>query len=427
MSMVIHTGSILHYLENGDPEYFENGALAIDLDKESIVLCGQKGDILKRYQDATIVQHDKLIMPGFIDTHVHYPQVDVMASYGHQLLDWLNQYTFPAESRFSRTEICTEVSHFFLKECFKNGTTSAMVFGTVHKDSVDEFFKACEDYNCRMICGKVMMDQLAPDSLCDTPTSSYEDSQTLIDTWHQHGRLAYAVTPRFAITSSPEQLAMAGKLLKENPSVYLQTHLSENKHEIEQVKKYHPSYEHYLDVYDHYGLLTHNSIFAHGIHLSDNELKRLSKAHSTIAFCPTSNLFLGSGLLDLNRLIAHDVSYSLATDVGAGTSLSMLQTLNEAYKVSQLTGFNLTAHAGFYNITLGNAKALNLDKKIGNFEAGKEADFIVIDSRATDLLTRKNQQAKNIDEVLFNLMMLGDERCIDQTYIAGRKVHEKPA
>ena len=364
------------------------------------------------------VFENKIIMPGFIDTHIHYPQVDVIASYGEQLLDWLNNYTFPTELQFEDTEFAKETADFFLDELLKNGTTTALVFGTKHKQSVDAFFEASSARNTRMICGKVMMNRNAPEDLCDDVQSSYDDSQALIDQWHGNGRQLYAVTPRFAITSTGEQLEKAGQLLQDNPSVYMQTHLSENKDEIAFTMELFPERESYLDVYDHYGLLGPRSVFAHGVHLEDQDFKRLTETQSSISFCPTSNLFLGSGLFNLEAANGFGTQVSVATDVGGGTSFSMLKTLSEAYKICQLRNYSLDA-------TLGNAKTLQLDDKIGNLETGKEADFIVVDLASTALMERKQSKCKNLDEVLFSLMMLGDDRAISATYVAGEKVYEK--
>jgi guanine deaminase len=276
-----------------------------------------------------------------------------------------------------------------------------------------------------MICGKVMMNRNAPDDLCDDVESSFADSQALIDQWHENGRQLYAVTPRFAITSTGEQLEKAGELLKNNPSVYMQTHLSENKDEIAFTMELFPERSSYLDVYDHYGLLGPRSVFAHGVHLEEDDFKRLAETESSISFCPTSNLFLGSGLFNLKLANELNTPVSVATDVGGGTSFSMLQTLNEAYKICQLRKHSLDAKTAFYMATLGNAKTLQLDDKIGNFESGKEADFVVIDLASTPLMERKQSKCKTLDEALFSLMMLGDDRAIDETYVAGVQQYKK--
>ncbi|MGY8831319.1 MAG: guanine deaminase [Pseudomonadales bacterium] len=405
-------------------EYFEDGLLVID--NGQVARVGHAADLLPSLKGVEITEYrDALITPGFIDTHIHYPQTGMIASYGEQLLDWLNTYTFPTEQQFADKAHAADVACIFLKELLRNGTTTALVFGTVHKQSVDAFFEAAEALNLRMIAGKVLMDRNAPDYLTDTPESGYTDSKELIERWHGKGRLHYAVTPRFAPTSTPEQLTLAGKLLGEYPDLYMHTHLSENLKEIEWVKALFPERKGYLDVYDHYQLIGARSVFAHGVHLCDDECQRLAETGSAVAFCPTSNLFLGSGLFDLNKLEQHGVRVGLGTDVGAGTSFSQLQSLNEAYKVMQLQGKKLDPFKSLYLATLGGANALYLDDKIGNFESGKDADFVVLDYNATPLISYRMQQAKTLDEKLFALTMLGDDRAIKETFAAGQSVHRR--
>jgi len=405
-------------------EYFEDGLLVVD--NGQVANVGHAADLLPSLKGVEITEYrDALITPGFIDTHIHYPQTGMIASYGEQLLDWLNTYTFPTEQQFADKAHASDVAGIFLKELLRNGTTTALVFGTVHKQSVDAFFEAAERLNLRMIAGKVLMDRNAPDYLTDTPESGYADSKELIERWHGKGRLHYAVTPRFAPTSTPEQLTLAGQLLGEYPDLYMHTHLSENRKEIEWVKALFPERKGYLDVYDHYQLIGARSVFAHGVHLCDDECKRLAETGSAVAFCPTSNLFLGSGLFDLNKLEQHGVRVGLGTDVGAGTSFSQLQSLNEAYKVMQLQGKKLDPFKSLYLATLGGANALYLDDKIGNFERGKDADFVVLDYNATPLISYRMQQAKTLDEKLFALTMLGDDRAVKETFAAGESVHRR--
>ena len=405
-------------------EYFEDGLLVID--NGQVAKVGHAADLLPTLKGVEITEYrDAMITPGFIDTHIHYPQTGMIASYGEQLLDWLNTYTFPTEQQFADKAHAADVAGIFLKELLRNGTTTALVFGTVHKQSVDAFFEAAQALNLRMIAGKVLMDRNAPDYLTDTPESGYADSKELIERWHGKGRLHYAVTPRFAPTSTPEQLTLAGKLLGEYPDLYMHTHLSENRKEIEWVKALFPERKGYLDVYDHYKLIGARSVFAHGVHLCDDECKRLAETGSAVAFCPTSNLFLGSGLFDLNKLEEHGVRVGLGTDVGAGTSFSQLQSLNEAYKVMQLQGKKLDPFKSLYLATLGGANALYLDDKLGNFESGKDADFVVLDYNATPLISYRMQQAKTLDEKLFALTMLGDDRAVKETFAAGQSVHRR--
>lgn len=367
-----------------------------------------------------------LIMPGFIDTHIHFPQTEMIAAYGEQLLEWLNQYTFPTERKFKEKAYAQKVAAIFLNELLRNGTTTALVFAAVYPESVDAFFEEASRRNLRMIAGKVMMDRNAPDFILDTAETSYLESKQLIEKWHKNGRLLYAVTPRFAVTSTPEQLRLAGKLLQEFPDVYLHTHLSENVNEVAWVKELFPDCTGYLNVYDQAGLVSDRSVFAHGVQLTDEEFQRLSEAQSAIAFCPTSNLFLGSGLFRIEQAksTAHPVKLGLGTDVGAGTSFSMLQTANEAYKVAQLRQQRLSPFKALFLATLGGARALSLEGRIGNFDVGKEADFIVLNLRSTPLMAFRNPEATptslaELAEKVFTLMMMGDDRAVHATYIAG--------
>ncbi|UOO81227.1 guanine deaminase [Uruburuella testudinis] len=422
MTLHAHFGEILHYLPDGRPEYFSDGLLLVDEDSGTIIECTAAQSRPDLPDHIRQTRHpNALLMPGFIDSHCHYPQIDIMASYGEQLLDWLNQYTFPAEAEFADAAHARAVAEFFLDELQNAGTTTAMVFATSHPQSADAFFEAARARNMRHICGKVLMDRNAPAALLDSARSGYANSKTLIERWHNQGRLKYAVTPRFAITSTPEQLASAGKLLAEYPGVYLQTHLAENHAEIDFTATLFPERKSYLDVYEHYGLLGATSTFAHGIHLNDAERRRLGDSGSQIAFCPSSNLFLGSGLFNLSASRAL-CGVSFASDIGAGNSYCMLATLAAAYQVCQLQGYALSAHEAFYSITQGNAQSLRLDAHIGNFNTGKEADFIALDWQATPLLARRTARCRSLEEKLFALMMLGDDRAVKATYIAGKKV-----
>jgi len=427
MTLSAHRGEILHCLE--DPkdhgesawQYLEDGILLID--NGYVVSCGAAGDMLENIPESAVVHHhhEGLIIPGMIDTHIHYPQCEIIAAHGTQLIEWLEKYTFPAEAKFSDSATASDTAEFFLDELIRNGTTTALVFGTVHPQSVDAFFEAAERRNLRMICGKVMMDRNAPQELCDTPESSYADSRALIKRWHDRSRLGYAITPRFAFTSSAAQLGMAGQLLQECPDVHVHTHLSENKKEILLVNDLYTDHKDYLDVYDHYGLLGRRSVFAHGIHLSQREWKRLQQTESNLAFCPTSNLFIGSGLFDLSTADDNSIRVGLGTDVGGGDSFSILRTINEAYKVQQLQGHNLSPLRALYLATLGGARALDLQNCIGNFETGKEADFIVLDYQATPLIEFRVSKCQELSEKLFVLQMLGDDRVVRETWIMGQK------
>ncbi|MDY6485536.1 guanine deaminase [Acinetobacter faecalis] len=373
------------------------------------------------------VQHypDQLIVPGFIDTHIHFPQSEMIGAYGEQLLEWLNTYTFPTEIQFENKAYADKIAQFFVNELLKNGTTTALVFCTVHPQSVDALFEVAEQHQMRLIAGKVMMDRHAPEALCDTAESAYTDSKALIEKWHGKGRNLYAITPRFAPTSTPEQLSAAGKLKAEFPDVYVHTHLSENKNEIAWVKDLFPEQKGYLDVYHHYGLTGSRSVFAHCVHLKDEEWDCMHQTDSAIAFCPTSNLFLGSGLFPLKKTWEKQVKVGLGTDVGAGTSFNQLQTLNEAYKVQQLQGDKLSAFEALYHATIGGAKALDLDEKLGSFNIGKEADFVVLDLKPTAIQALRQERAKGIDDAFFALMTMGDDRNIHSTYVFGQLAYSK--
>ncbi|MDX5373771.1 MAG: guanine deaminase [Pseudomonadaceae bacterium] len=405
-------------------EYFADGILLVE--NGQVVEAGAAEVLLPRLRGVEVHTYaNALITPGFIDSHIHYPQTGMIAAYGEQLLDWLNTYTFPTERQFADKAHAADVAGIFLKELLRNGTTTALVFGSVHKASVDAFFEAAQALNLRMIAGKVLMDRNAPDYLTDTAESGYAESKELIERWHGKGRLHYAVTPRFAPTSSDAQLELAGKLFAEYPGLYMHTHLSENRKEIEWVKELFPARKGYLDVYDHHGLIGPRAVFAHGVHLCDEECARLGETGSAIAFCPTSNLFLGSGLFDLQKAEQHGVRVGLGTDVGAGTSFSQLQSLNEAYKVMQLQGKKLDPFKSLYLATLGGARALYLDQHIGNFAPGKDADFLVLDYDATPLLSYRLRQARSLEERLFALTILGDDRVVKETFAAGRSVHRR--
>lgn len=369
----------------------------------------------------------KLIMPGFVDTHIHYPQTEMIGAFGEQLLEWLNQYTFPVEAQYHCPDHAAQMSAFFLHQLLANGTTSALVFGTVHPQSVDALFSAAEALEMRIIAGKVMMDRNAPDYLTETPEESYQQTRALITRWHERGRLSYALTPRFAPTSSPALLEKVQQLREEFPDTWLHTHLSENPQEIAWVKALFPERAGYLDVYHHYKLTGRRSVFAHCIHLEEREWQCLHDTDSSIAFCPTSNLFLGSGLFNIKRCWQQGVKVGIGTDVGAGTTFNMLQTLGEAYKVGQLQQYKISAAEAFYHATLGGAHALDLDHAIGNFNPGKEADFVVLDPAVSALQTLRIGNSKDIWEKLFVLMTLGDDRNIAQTWVNGRPVWQRDA
>jgi guanine deaminase len=421
--------SILHCL--ADPgehasaaavEYFEDGVLLLE---DGVVAdVGAAESLLPRLSADTVVEdfRGKLIVPGFIDCHVHYSQLEIIASYGEQLLDWLNRYAFPEEARFSDIDYAKTIASAFVDETLRNGTTSALVFATVHPHSVDAILEAAGARNMRLIAGKVLMDRNCPADLSDTAESGYQDSKRLIERWHGQDRLGYAITPRFALTSSEAQLEAAGKLADEFPDTWVHTHLAENLDEVGAIAKQFPWSRSYLDVYDHFGLLRERSVFAHCLHLDDEDRELMAAKGGAVAFCPTSNLFLGSGLFDLRAMQAANIRVGLATDVGGGTSLSLLKTMSEAYKVLHLNGQTLPATRALYLATLGAAESLYLDDKIGNFAPGKEADFNVLDPDGSSISARRAKTAATYEETLFATIMLGDERNIAATFLQGQRV-----
>jgi guanine deaminase len=399
-----HTGEAAHI-------YVADGALRVEAGR--IVEAAEARDVLAGAPaDAVVDDHSgKLILPGFIDAHIHYPQTRVIGSYGTQLLEWLQKYTFVEEQKFSDPAHAGAVARFFLDELFRQGTTTAMVYCTVRPESAEAFFAEAERRNARMIAGKVMMDRNAPPAL--------------LSEWHGRGRLGYAITPRFAITSTIEQLEAAGALAREFPDAHVQTHLSENHAEIAWAKELHPEARDYLDTYERAGLVGPKSVFGHCIHLEPREIASLAEHRGVAAFCPTSNLFLGSGLFDEAGLDAAGVRVALATDVGGGTSYSLLQTANEAYKVLQMRRQSWPALQAFYQLTLGNARALGLEQKIGALEAGLEADLVVLDSRATPAMAHRMESIDgDLAEELFVLMTMGDDRAVAETYVAGERAKE---
>jgi guanine deaminase len=363
----------------------------------------------------------KLLMPGFVDAHVHSVQTDVIGSHGEHLLDWLERHTFPAEARFADAAHAREASAFFLEELLRHGTTTAAVFPSVHPESVEAFFAAAEKKNLRMAAGKVMMDRHCPQGVRDEAESSYRDSEALIRRWHGRGRLAYAVTPRFAPTSSERQLELAGRLVQDHDGVLLQTHLSESDEEVRWVRELFPWAASYLDVYERYGMVRRGALFAHCLHLDAGEWQALAAAGAAAVHCPSSNLFLGSGLFDFAAARASGATVALGSDVGGGTSFSMLRTMQDAHKVARMRRVPFDALDGFYLATLGGAAALGLDERIGSFEPGREADFVVLRPDATPLLARRMARTDSMKDRLFLLMMLGDERVIEATYILGER------
>ncbi|MBR0560433.1 guanine deaminase [Neokomagataea anthophila] len=416
---------------NGDPlsaiHYEEDGLVII---KNGRIISTSPWSTGKNaLEESTTIESypNQLLIAGMVDTHVHYPQLPMVASYGEQLLSWLNNYVFPLEARFSDPEYARVIARSFLSELLRAGTTTAAVFCTVHPESVDAFFTESTKLNTCMVAGKVLMDRNAPKNLRDTAQTAYDDSQALIQRWHKTGRQLYAVTPRFAPTSTEEQLNTAGALLAEHSDVFMHTHLLENKAEIAWVKELFPHRHSYLDVYDKAGLLRPRSILAHTVHAQEKDFQRCHDTGCSIAHCPSSNQFLGSGSFPLFQALKTDrrVKVGLGSDIGAGPTLSLLQVLSDSYKVAQ--GLNTSLHPiqGLWLATVGGAEALGLEHQIGNIIPGHFADFCILDPAATPLGSIRTQSASTLSDILFTLMMLGDDRSVSATYVAGKKVYQR--
>jgi guanine deaminase len=404
---------------------YESDAVIV-MEGGKITQVGRAQDILPSLDGVEIKHYtDSIIIPGFIDSHVHYPQTEIIGAYGEQLLDWLNNYTFIAEQGFKNKEHASEVAKVFLKEQFRNGVTSSTVYCTVFPQSVDAIFEEAEKYDMRIMAGKVCMDRNAPEALLDTPQRAYDESSALIKKWHNKGRAEYVITPRFVPTSTPEQMEMMQALAAENPDMLIQSHVSENVNEVAWVKDLCPKAKDYTDAYAQYGLVRPRAIYGHGIHLTDRELSVFSETGAAVAHCPTSNFFLGSGCLNVKKLRDKNrpVHVGLATDLGAGTSFSMLQTMNEAYKAAQMNGTPYTSLHSFYLASRGTAEALGLQDKIGTIAVGMEADLTVLNLKSTPIIGYRMKYAKDLEEALFIQMTLGDDRAIAATYVAGKEVY----
>jgi guanine deaminase len=385
---------------------------------------GDAAELSPKITDADIVHDhsDKLIMAGFVDTHVHYSQLGIIGSYGTQLIEWLNTYTFPEEGKFQDMEYARIAAKTFVDQCLINGISTASIYCTVHEQSVDALFEATDAINMRMLAGKVLMDRHAPDYLMDTPEAAYDQSKALIERWHEKNRSLYSITPRFAPTSTHEQLEVVTTLMRENPTTWMQTHTSENKAEMAWVAELFPDCPDYVGVYEKYDLLGPKTVLGHAIHLSEREWAVLSESNTALSHCPTSNLFIGSGFFDFTEAQSKKppVRFGLGTDVGGGSSFSMFHTMKAAYEVAQVHGNNLDAFQAFYMATLGGAKSLGLDDRIGNLKTGLEADLVVIDFNSTPLIRHRMQTVENLHEALFAQMTLADDRAIDATYISGK-------
>ncbi|WP_250512481.1 guanine deaminase [Caballeronia sp. INDeC2] len=430
MTQTAYRAQLLTFRE--DPAHAADGAVyeadgLLIVEDGKVAAAGAYASLRDRLSpDATVhTMRDKLIVPGFIDSHIHYPQTDMIASPAPGLLPWLNTYTFPTERGFENPAIARETASFFVDELLACGTTTALVYCTVHKQSADAFFTESEARNLRMVAGKVLMDRNCPEFLRDTAQSGYDDSAELIARWHGRGRQHYALTPRFAPTSTQAQLEACGALAQQHQDVFVQSHVAENTDEIKWVESLFPGHRSYLDIYDHYGLLRRRAVYGHCIYLDDRDRERMAETGAVASHCPTSNLFLGSGLFDFEKAGASNMPVAMATDVGGGTSFSMLQTMGAAHKIARLTGYHLTATRMFWLSTTGAAQVLELDDKIGTLSPGSEADFVVLDPNATPLLARRTSRTESLEELLFAFALLGDDRAVFETYAAGKRVHSR--
>ncbi len=404
-------------------EYFPDGAMLVD---SGHVAALGPAETLLRDLPRDMPEQDFsgcMLLPGFIDTHMHFPQVDVIGSGGRQLHDWLETHTFPAERRYEDTAYAAAAAETFLDELLRNGTTTAMVYCTVHAGATDAFFAAAQQRGLRMIAGKVLMDRNCPEYLRDPPGGGLDETRQLIARWHGRERLSYAVTPRFAASSSETQLQGAGRIAQEHPGIFIQTHLAENHAEIAWTKQLFPAARSYLDVYESYGLVRERAVFAHCIHMDHSDREHMARSGAAAAFCPTSNLSLGSGLFDISATDAAGLRFSIATDVGGGTSFSQFRSMDEACKVAMLQGQYLSPLRAFYLATLGAARCLSLQDRIGSLAVGSEADFIVVDPDAMPLLARRRSQSSSITELLRLILTLGDDRIIRTTCSMGVAVH----
>ncbi len=434
--MKAYRASIFHLVDNPaevlDPraayQYWEDGLLLVEDGKiksvgSAAALCPDlpAGVPVATYQDS-------LILPGLIDIHIHFPQITTVASYGEQLLEWLHDYIFPGEAEYTDQSLAEARAEIFLKELLRQGTTTASVYCSLAKESAEALFAVAQRLNLRLLAGKVMMDRNGPKGMqLSTPESDYYDCRGLIEKWHGQDRLAYVVTPRFAPACSEVDLQVASRLIKEYPGVYVQTHLSENHHEIAWVRELFPERKNYLDVYDHYGLVGDRTLLGHSLHLEDEDFLRVKEAGAVLCPCPPSNFFLGSGLFKFAKARKYQNKVALGTDLGAGNTFSMFKAMEEAYKMAQLQGYSLSPFEAFYLVTLGGARGLSLEEKIGNFTAGKEADFIIMDLKSTPFLEFRMQFARTLGDKLFVQMMMCDDRAVMETYVCGALVHRRAA
>ena len=389
----------------------------------TISAVGDGATLRKAHPDAEVTDYgDALISAGFVDAHMHYPQTGIIASWGKQLIDWLNTYTFPEEARFCDPDYAAEVAGRTLDLALAHGTTTLASFCTVHPTSVDAFFAAAATRDMAVIAGKTCMDRNAPDTLRDTAQSAYDDSKSLLEKWHGVGRAQYAITPRFSPTSTPDQLKALGALWTEHPDCLMQTHLSEQKAEIEWVHDLFPNARDYLDTYEAFGLLGPKGLYGHAIHLEPREIDRLREVGAAVVHCPTSNTFIGSGLFDLMGLARAGLRIGLATDTGGGSSFSMLRTMAAAYEIGQLRGVAMHSSQLMWLATEGAAQALHANNQIGGLKVGRMADITVLNLRSTAAIAQRFAQAKDIWDAVFSTIMMGDDRAVRDVWSAGKRV-----
>ncbi|NDW53954.1 guanine deaminase [Aliiroseovarius sp. PrR006] len=365
---------------------------------------------------------DALLSPGFVDTHVHYPQTAIIASWGKRLIDWLNSYTFPEESRFGDASHATQIAETYFDLVTAAGTTTTVSYCTIHPESADAYFTAAQTRGLRALGGKTCMDRNAPDTLRDTPQSAYDDSKALLERWHGQDRLSYVITPRFAPTSTPEQLEALGALWADHPDLLMQTHISEQHEEIAWVADLFPDARDYLDVYEHFGLVGKGALLGHAIHLTERERDRIAELDASVIHCPTSNMFIGSGLFDMKGLMTQGHRIGLASDTGGGSSFSMLRTMAAAYEVGQLSGTALHPAQLWWLATAGSAASIHLGDKIGRLAPGYEADIIAVDLASTPAIAQRAARAETIWEAVFPTIMMGDDRAISAVWAGGRKI-----
>ena len=424
--MRAYRSAILRFDDAKRAVYEADGLLVVGPNSQGrqvVIAVGSYHSLLHIYSGLP-VDHlpGRIIAPGFVDMHIHYPQTDVLACPADGLLPWLENYTFPEEKRFAAHDYAAQAATFFVAELLRNGVTTALAFATSHPQSVDALFAQAQQQSLRLVAGKVLMDQNATDGLRDETEQSLIDTEALIKKWHGVDRLGYAITPRFIPTSSTAQLRGAGELAVKYPDVWVQSHVAENLDEIAWVKRLYPQARSYLGVYEQFGLLRPKAVYAHCIHIDDEDRELLRATGTAAAVCPTSNLFLGSGFFDYAEAESAGFLYGLASDVGGGTSFSPFHTMLAAYYVGRegrtKRGLSLTPQQLWWQHTAGAAQALGLEGVVGNLQPGCEADFIVLNPQATPLLARKTARADTLDELLFALIALGDDRLIENTVIS---------